>query len=238
MPVTTSWKVFNQRLIDNGSLKKTIQKRTNDKIITYDPNTNKVTYQMILCLGLLPDELVDDKLIEPIYKHLHMKRMKNDVLQIHKDQYVTVHPDPNDLSKDVKSIFISSELKKWQIKMFEKCWSDNLHNTPGLLPKTYRGYIDLIMNGCHCNHNNGNQCCYRSKEHWSEVEYRVKNHVPEYIPYMYYNGLNFRMCCKHYKEFMRSPLSHKKRMIQNQLENVNLHVNKYGYLLRGNPHWK
>ena len=238
MTLTTSFEVFRQRMIDNGSLKKTIQKRTHDKIITYDPNTNKLSYQMILCLGLLPNELVDDKLIEPIYKYNHMKVMKNDILEIPKDRWVDRYYTLDSLTQlEVPiRVLLDTQLNVLKDKMYDKCSYKHLtnvnHNTKfcnNLLSRPdKRG--ERIMYSCHCNHKNGNQCVRYSNETDREVRQRMNSLYN--ISYRELPGVHLRMCKKHLKEWNENPLSHKKQMIQNQLDNLGFRINDYGYLLR------
>jgi len=238
MPVTTSWKVFNQRLIDNGSLKKSIQKRTHDKIITYDPNTNKLSYQMILCLGLLPDELVDEKLIEPIYKYNHMKVMKNDILEIPKDRWGHCYYtwDYKTMLDVPIRVLLDTQLNVLKDKMYDKCSYKHLtnvnHNTKfcnNLLSRPdKRG--ERIMYSCHCNHKNGNQCLRYSNETDREVRQRMNSLYN--TSYREFPGVHLRMCNKHLKEWNENRASRKRQMIRRQLDNLGFHVNKYGYLLR------
>jgi hypothetical protein len=242
MPVTTSWKVFNQRLIDNGSLKKTIQKRTHDKIINYDPNTNKLSYQMILCLGLLPDELVEDKLIEPIYKYNHMKVMKNDILDIPNDYWGVSHytEDGTTKLKVPVRVLINPQIERFKDEMFEKCSYKYLtnvsHKQKCSIEKRLSQHYDPIRQDCHCNHKNGNQCLRHFNEWGTDVIQRMNTLYN--TSYKHFPGVHLGMCNKHRKEWNESTHSHKKQMIQNQLDNLGFHVNKYGYLLRGNPNWK
>jgi hypothetical protein len=240
MTVTTSFEVFRQRMIDNGSLKKTIEKRTHDKIITYDPNTNKLSYQMILCLGLLPNELVDDKLIEPIYKYNHMKVMKNDILEIPKDRRVECHFDPYDdrVELDVPiPVLIDTQLNVLKDKMFDKCSYKHLTNVSNFkklsllkFPESKFVRQNDVISTCHCNHKNGNQCLRHSKEYDEDVEERMSSLYN--IKYGGFPGVHLRMCRKHLKEWNENPLSHKEQMIQNQLDNLGFRINDYGYLLR------
>jgi len=238
MTLTTSFEVFRQRMIDNGSLQKSIQKRTHDKIITYDPNTNKLSYQMILCLGLLPNELVDDKLIEPIYKYNHMKVMKNDILELPNDYWGVYHYDPytNDTPKlEVPiRVLISPQIDRLKDKMFDKCSYKHLtnvsHKQKCSIEKKLSKHYTPIHKGCHCNHKNGNQCLRYSKE-WDEHVERRMNTLYN-TSYKHFPGVHLCMCEKHLKEWNENPLSHKKQMIQNQLDNLGFHVNDYGYLLR------
>jgi len=239
MTVTTSFEVFRQRMIDNGSLKKTIQKRTHDKIITYDPNTNKLSYQMILCLGLLPNELVDDKLIEPIYKYNHMKVMKNDILQIPKDLWVECNYDPytEDLTKlEVPiQVKIDTQLNVLKDKMFHKCSYKYLTNVNDSQKHSLElkqvQYDDVVTYTCHCNHKNGNQCLRKSNEYDSDVRQRM-NTLYNTSSYQHITGVHLRMCKKHLKEWNENRASRKRQMIRRQLDNLGFRINDYGYLLR------
>ena len=238
MTVTTSFEVFRQRMIDNGSLQKSIQKRSNDKIITYDPNTNKLSYQMILCLGLLPNDLVEDKLIEPIYKHNHMKVMKNNILQIPNDYWGKCHFAEDGTKLEVPiPVLIYPKVQLLKVKMFDKCSYKHLTNVSNykklsLLKFTESDYFQHndVMYTCHCNHKNGNQCLRKSKEYDEDVERRMSSLYN--TSYREFPGVHLRMCKKHLKEWNESQASHKRQMIQNQLDNLGFHVNKYGYLLR------
>mgnify|MGYP003136104488 CR=1 FL=1 len=238
MTLTTSFEVFRQRMIDNGSLKKTIQKRTHDKIITYDPNTNKLSYQMILCLGLLPNELVDDKLIEPIYKYNHMKVMKNDILEIPNDYWGQCHFDGNGTKLEVPiPVVINTQLNVLKDKMFDKCSYKHLTNVTNFnklsllkFPESKFVRENDVIYTCHCNHKNGKQCLRKSKEYDECVERRMSSLYD--TTYRQFPGVHLRMCKKHKKEWNENPLSHKKQMIQNQLDNLGFRINDYGYLLR------
>ena len=226
MTVTTSFEVFRQRMIDNGSLQKSIQKRYNDKIITYDPNTNKLSYQMILCLGLLPDELVEEKFIEPIYKYSHMKRMKNDILQIPKDRWGKCHYTEDGRTKlDVPiPVLIDTQIDRFKDKMFDKCSYKHLTNVNNFKDND-------VMYTCHCNHKNGNQCLRKSNECDSDVRQRM-NTLYNTSSYQHFPGVHLRMCNKHLKEWNENRASRKRQMVRRQLDNLGFRINDYGYLLR------
>ena len=219
MPVTTSWEVFNQRLIDNGSLKKTIQKRSNDKLITYNPNINKVTYRMILCLGLLPDELV-----EPIHKRLYTRLMKEDVLDVGWSRFTLGNHAMDVLLDKCTRHYLNDALVTKRIK--DK-YIDDPH--------------DFMTELCHCRHKNGNRCCRKMKEKHHDIRLRLKSIPKGYDTPDYYNVLRsgfyqpltmMGMCDKHIKEWNNSLLDyHKKQMIRDQLQCLGYRIHN-GYMLR------
>ena len=218
MTVTTSFEVFRQRMIDNGSLQKSIQKRTHDKIITYDPNTNKLSYRMILCLGLLPDELV-----EPIHKRLYTRLMKEDVLDVGWSRFTLGNHAMNVLLDKCTRRYLNDALVTKRIK-------DKYIDEPE----------EFMTELCHCRHKNGNRCCRKVKEKHHDIRLRLKSIPKGYDTPDYYNELSsgfyqpftmMGMCDKHINEWNNSPSDHKKQMIKDQLQCLGYRLHN-GYILR------
>ena len=237
MTVTSSFQVFRERMINNGSLKKPIKKRINDKIITYDPNNKKLSYQMVLCLGLLPDEVEYD-----ISKMLHMDKMKNDVLQIHYEPQWGGYED-------------------YQFNVMQLCDKEMMENSNERhirnIPHTCRDATIFLRHRCQCNHKNGKRCGRRVDENMYQdpnsqfFNYPAVNKRFRTLPDNSYRETNyrnvfpeideniledykqyFRMCKKHRTEWSRSNTSHRHEMIRQQLENMGYRINKHDYLVR------
>jgi hypothetical protein len=192
---------------------------------------------MILCLGLLPNELVDEKLIEPIYKYNHMKVMKNDILEIPKDRWGECHYTEDGRTKlDVPiPVLIDTQLNVLKDKMFDKCSYKHLTNVNDSqkhsLGLKQVQYDDVVTYTCHCNHKNGNQCLRKSNESDREVRQRM-NSLYNTSSYQHIPGVHLRMCKKHLKEWNENRASRKRQMVRRQLDNLGFYVNDYGYLLR------